>query len=184
MIATMRRMAPNELPTLRAMYEEFEPKGKFQGLPPTTTSQLGEWLHQLEIEHTEHFVIDVDGAIVGHAMLCPGPRTNEAEFAIFVHQDFRALGLGKALTRGALNYGCKTMLLDRVWLSVQGANPCALHLFEAVGFRPIGEDEPLSWEVEMERPSHCAQCLGDQCQIFGAALPCAMSFSRRKRFVA
>jgi RimJ/RimL family protein N-acetyltransferase len=180
MIATLRKLQPADRPKVRAMYATFEPKGRFQGLPPTTAELINDWLRRLERARSAEFVVDVEGGVVGHSMLCPGPKSAEAEFAIFIHQDFRGLGLGKALTRGTLNHGCKILELDRVWLSVQGANPCALHLFESVGFRPVGKHDPLSWEMEMERPSHCAECLGERCQIFGEALPRDVSFRRPK----
>jgi len=165
------------------MYAAFEPKGEFQGLPPRTPEMITRWLSTLTEMGDEQFVIEVGKRIVGHSMLCLGQDKTEAELAIFVHQDFRGLGLGRKLLLGTLNYGCKQRELDRVWLSVQGCNPRALHLFESVGFNMFGGRSPLQWELEMERPSHCAQCKGKSCVVFGETLPRTVTFRRRKRLV-
>ena len=168
---TFREFRHPDSPQLREMYLEFDPKGAFQGLPPETTTQLDEWLRRVFADRVVNFVIDDGGRIVGHAMLCPGSGKTEAEVAIFVHQDWRGRRAGRTLLLGTLNHGCKQLQLDRVWLSVQGSNPHARHLFESVGFRPVGEEQPFAWELELARPSQCAKCEGDRCEVFGAALP-------------
>jgi RimJ/RimL family protein N-acetyltransferase len=169
--ALLRKMADQDYEHLVAMYEEFEPKGEFQGLPPRSTSQIRKWLTQLSELGFFQFVVEVGGRIVGHCMLCPSPRKTEAELAIFLHQDYRGYGLGKKLLLGTLNFGCKRLDLQYVWLFVTGSNPVALRLFEDVGFRPRSNGDPLAWEIEMERPSHCATCKGDKCTVFGGGFP-------------
>jgi len=164
-------MADQDCKHLVGMYEEFEPKAEFQGLPPRSTSQIKKWLTQLGELGFFQFVVEVDGRIVGHSMLCPSQRKTEAELAIFLHQEYRGLGFGKKLLLGTLNFGCKTLELHRVWLFVMGSNPIALRLFESVGFRPGRDGDPLAWEIEMERPSHCAKCKGDKCVAFGESFP-------------
>jgi len=54
---------------------------------------------------------------------------------------------------------------------VTGSNPVALRLFETVGFRPRANGDPLAWEIEMERPSHCEQCKANKCAVFGEGFP-------------
>jgi ribosomal protein S18 acetylase RimI-like enzyme len=184
MEATLRKFDPVDFDRLVKLYVGFEPKGAFQGLPPLTLPRLKSWLRELRLAGDEQFVIDIGGRIVGHSMLCRSEGKAEAEFAIFVHQDFRALGLGKKLLLGTLNYGCKQMQLDRVWLSVQGSNPVALCLFEGAGFKPVGSHEPLLWELEMERPSHCAKCKGERCILFGQSLPMTVPIPRRSASIA
>jgi diamine N-acetyltransferase len=178
---TCRRCLPTDWLRVRAMYLEFEPRGAFQGLPPESESRLDNWLDRLCRSGVENFVVDNGERIVGHITLCPDPAKSEAELAIFVHQDWRGLGVGRTLLLGALNYGCKQLELDRVWLSVQGANPVALHLFESVGFRPVGKANPFAWELEMERPSHCAQCKGERCAVFRTVLPLVLRLPKRER---
>ncbi len=166
------------------MYVEFEPKGEYQGLPPRTESQIRKWLTQLREQGFDQFIAEIGNRIVGHAMLCPSQRRTEAELAIFFHQGYRGLGLGKRLLLGVLSFGCKKLALERVWLFVTGSNPVALHLFEEVGFRPGKGGDPLAWEIEMERPSHCAECKATKCVVFGESLPETVTLRRTKRLVA
>lgn len=182
--AALRKMVSDDYKRLVAMYVEFEPKGEYQGLPPRTESQIRRWLTQIRERGFDQFVVAVGDRIVGHAMLCPSQRRTEAELAIFIHQDYRNLGLGSRLLLGVLNYGCKKLTLDRVWLFVSGSNPVALHLFEDVGFRPGEGGDPLAWEIEMERPSHCVKCKGDKCEVFGSSLPVTVTVRRTKRLTA
>lgn len=153
------------------MYSSFEPKGEFQGLPPQELPQIRKWLAQMREQGFHQFVVDIDDRIIGHCVLCPSQRRTEGELALFVHQDFRRLGLGTKLLLGTLHFGCKELQLSRVWLFVKGSNHPALRLFEKVGFKPGRGGDPLTWELEMERPSHCVECKGEQCQAFGAILP-------------
>ena len=110
----LRQMAPADLPRLVRMYETFEPKGEFQGLPPHTPEQITEWLGKLQQPVDYHFIAETGKRVVGHCYLCGGPKANEAELAIFVHQSVRNRGLGRALLLGSLNYGCKELQLSRV----------------------------------------------------------------------
>jgi RimJ/RimL family protein N-acetyltransferase len=181
MEARLRRFAPGDFGRLVEMYAGFEPKGEFQGLPPRSVPEIELWLRRLCEKQFEQFVIEVAGRIVGHAMLCRFPRGDEAEFAIFVHQDFRGLGLGKRLMLGALHYGCKVMELSRVWLVVQGSNPRALRLFESAGFRATEGGDPLRWELQMVRASHCAECLQQRCVLFGQGLPVTVPVRVRRQ---
>jgi RimJ/RimL family protein N-acetyltransferase len=181
MIASIRQSRPGDLDKLVAMYAGFEPKGECQGLPPSTGAQTTEWLRRVEDIGSAQFIVEVGRSFVGHAMLCPGPQKKEAELAVFLIEDFRELGLGKALALGTLHHGCQQMQLERVWLSVRGSNPRALRLFEDIGFQPVKEWDPFTWEVEMERTSHCAHCKKEGCLLFDARLPRSMEVPRRKR---
>jgi len=177
--ALLRAFEESDLEKLFEMYCQFEPKGEFQGLPPRSGPQIKKWLSQLREQGFYQFVIEVDDRIVGHAALCPSQRKTEAEVAIFLHQDYRGLGLGKRLLLGTLSFGCKKLELARVWLFVMGSNSVALRLFEEVGFRPGRGGDPLAWEIEMERPSHCARCKGEKCVVFGQAFPMTVGIRTR-----
>ena len=176
----LRAFEESDSEKLFEMYCEFEPKGEFQGLPPRHAPQIKKWLNQLREQRFYQFVIEADDRIVGHAALCPSQRKTEAEVAIFLHQDYRGRGLGKQLLLGTLSFGCKKLELARVWLFVMGSNSAALRLFEEVGFQPGRCGDPLAWEIEMERPSHCAKCKGEKCVIFGEAFP--MTVGARARY--
>lgn len=168
--ATLREYKAEDHEKLVALYAAFEPKGAYQGLPPHSEALVRKWLDRLQESGSIFFVVEVEGCIAGHSMLCPADH-NTAELAIFLHQDYRGLGLGKRLLLGTLNYACKRLQLAKVWLSVQGANIPALTLFKKTGFRPIGREDFWRWEVELQRPLSCEPCLEDHCAIFGTSLP-------------
>lgn len=168
--ATFRDYQPSDHESLVEMYVRFQPKGAFQGLPPHDERLIREWLDQL-LKNASLFFVAVSGdRVVGHAMLCPS-KHNTAELAIFLDQDFRNMGIGKRLLLGTLHYARKRLQLSKVWLSVQGANVPALRLFQETGFEPSDRGDPLFWEIRLQRPVNCGECLGNFCDIFGEPLP-------------
>ena len=179
--AALYKLQPEDWPRVWVMYLSFEPKAQFQGLPPATPEQLCVWLQQLGREGADQFALAIGERVIGHSMLCRGPRSGEAELAIFLHQKFRGCGLGRQLLLCTLNYGCKQLDLSRVWLSVQGANPHALRLFENVGFRPMSKADPIAVELEMERPLHCEKCKAEACAVFKETLPRFVQRSAQRR---
>lgn len=179
MRALLRTFSESDSESLFEMYCQFEPKGEFQGLPPHTAPQIKKWLNQLRELGFSQFIVEIDGRIVGHSVLCPSQGKTEAELAIFIHQDYRGYGFGKKLLLGTLNFGCKRLGLQYVWLFVTGSNPVALRLFEDVGFHPRSNGDPLAWEIEMERPSHCTKCKGDKCAVFGEGFPLSVAAQAR-----
>ncbi len=165
-----REYTPADHEGLLAMYANFEPKGAFQGLPPHKETLIRRWLDGLRESGSIFFVMAEGDRIIGHAMLCPSLK-NTAELAIFVHQDFRGIGLGEHLLLGALNYACRRLALSKVWLSVQGSNVSALKLFQRNGFQPASTGDPLCWELMLQRPLNCQPCLGGRCAILGESFP-------------
>ncbi|MCG3146941.1 MAG: hypothetical protein PCFJNLEI_00376 [Verrucomicrobiae bacterium] len=167
----LRRMQPDDINQTWLMYLSFEPKGEFQGLPPVTPELTREWLRKLVLDNATQFVLEIGERVIGHSMLCPGATLGEAELGIFIHQGYRGRGLGKRLLLGTLHYGCKQLALSRVWLSVQTGNTAALECFKSAGFCPVEPAGPLTWELDMQRPSHCEHCRGDECPAFRETLP-------------
>jgi RimJ/RimL family protein N-acetyltransferase len=169
-VVTIREYVATDHESLVGMYQAFEPKCAFLGLPPHSEPLIRKWLDELRASGAIFFVIEAGSRIVGHAMLCPSYR-GSSELAIFVHQDYRGQGLGGKLLLGVLHFACKTLQLKRVWVDVQSANVGAISLFKWAGFRSTGQSENLRWELELERPLSCNPCLLDHCAIFGAGLP-------------
>ena len=178
--AVLRAFDEADSKKLFEMYCQFEPKSEFQGLPPRSASLTTEWLKQLCERRFHQFVVEAGDRIVGHGVLCPSQQRTEAELAIFVHQEYRGYGLGKKLLLGMLNFGCKTLELERVWIFVMGSNSVALSLFEEVGFHTGRGDDQLTWEMEMERPSHCARCKADKCLAFDESLTMIFDATARR----
>jgi RimJ/RimL family protein N-acetyltransferase len=178
MNAVLRTSQPEDFEKLLRFYVHFEPKECYRGLPPMTTSEIERWLRQLCHAGDVQFVIDIGVRIVGHAVLHLSPSQTEADLMIFVHQDVRDRGLGKRLLLGTLHYGCKTLCLDRVKMNVHSANPIAQEELEHIGFHATDLNRIFELEYDMERPSHCAECKGERCVIYGKPLPVAIEVPR------
>jgi len=130
---------------LVAMYEAFEPKRGAQGLPPLGRDRIVAWLRPLLSESLNLVALRGD-KVIGHTMLCPVPlRRGCAEFAIFVHQDFRNQGVGTEFTRVTLNYAKKDGL-HQIWLTVEVNNFPAIRVYKKLGFEISDTYYP---EVEM-----------------------------------
>lgn len=141
----VRRFAPRDRRVLEDMYASFEPKRGAQGLPPYGPA-IGRWLDGV-LQKGEHFVVEIDGALLGHVMLIP-THDGKLELANFVHQSARGRGIGTELNRLALNIARESGV-RRVWLSVEPSNRAALRSYEKAGFR---RNDGSLWapEIEME----------------------------------
>jgi RimJ/RimL family protein N-acetyltransferase len=115
------------------MYDDFEPLGAAFGLPPFSADARRQWI-VVALAHSVNVVaLAADGAAVGHCFLA-ADRSGAAEMAIFVRQEYRRKGIGKALVRSALQRGAATGV-HRVWSITSPENRAALRLQESCGFR-------------------------------------------------
>lgn len=114
------------------MYDLFLPKKTAQGLPPEEGPARQNWVRCL-MEKGENFLIWKDSQVVGHASLLPDFVKKDAEYMIFVNQDYRGRGLGTALTGSAL-CRARDLGLENIWLTVDGHNYRAIGLYKKFGF--------------------------------------------------
>jgi RimJ/RimL family protein N-acetyltransferase len=129
----VRAYTLEDYPYLERMYDRFSPKAKFQGMPPFDKGVRQNWLNQL-IENGYNFLAWMGEEVIGHVVILPDFDKRDAEYLIFVSQDYRGLGVGKALTHAALE---KARFLDlrTVWLTVDAYNFKAVRLYRKAGFR-------------------------------------------------
>jgi L-amino acid N-acyltransferase YncA len=147
----VRVLHPSERPGLEAFYAAFEPKRAAQGLPPEGPVRVAAWLDQV-LPRGHHLVVERDGRLVGHAMLMPTLRDGISEYAIFLAQEVRGLGMGTQVNRIAAEFA-RAAGLRGLWLSVEPWNRAALCSYEKAGFRYVPETV-YSVEVEMEMDLH------------------------------
>ncbi len=114
------------------MYECFTPKGVSQGLPPTLAETRREWVDRL-CAQGENFLAWCGERVVGHACLIPDLARGDAEFLIFVSQEYRNRGLGAELTRMAVEKA-RALGLAGIWLTVEAFNFRAIALYKKFGF--------------------------------------------------
>ncbi|MFB6101519.1 MAG: N-acetyltransferase family protein [Haloplanus sp.] len=142
---TVRRYDPEDREALVEMYEAFDPADRAQGIPPTNTERINDWLDTITAPATVNVIAEHDGDPVGHATLVPDEPEGTAELAIFVLQAYQGAGIGTRLLETLLGAGQEEGV-ERVWLTVERWNEPAINLYEKVGFRTSDAE---SFEHEM-----------------------------------
>lgn len=133
-----------ERDTLTAMYDSFDPADRAQGIPPSNSSAVRDWLDTLFVDDAIHVLAWHDDTVAGHALLVPDDDGGY-ELAIFVHQDYQGVGIGTHLLRALLGAGARAGV-ERVWLTVERWNRAAVALYEGVGFETTNAG---SFDLEM-----------------------------------
>jgi GNAT superfamily N-acetyltransferase len=126
------------------MYRVFSPKPASQGLPPPEPATCGKWARSL-LEIALNLLAWRESRVIGHAALIKDVKAQSGEFVIFVHQDFRNLGVGTELTRMTVEKA-RQMGLKSLWLTVAMNNFIAIKLYRSLGFEYSDMDE---WERTM-----------------------------------
>jgi RimJ/RimL family protein N-acetyltransferase len=135
-------------PLLQQMYTAFLPRRAAQGLPPESEYGIARWLDRV-LKTGDHFIVEVEGSVCGHAMLMPIEHDEDArELANFLHQNVRGRGIGTALNRLAVARAGEAGL-RRIWLSVEPSNVPAIRSYRNAGFETMLKS---MWapEIEME----------------------------------
>ncbi|MBX0322801.1 GNAT family N-acetyltransferase [Halomicroarcula sp. F13] len=127
-----------------AMYVDFDPADRAQGIPPAKEAGIRDWLDTILDGDCVNVVARYDGDVVGHATLVPD-RHGEHELAIFVLQSFQGAGIGTALVETLLGQG-QHAGIEKVWLTVERWNDAAANLYRKVGFETSNAE---SFEIEM-----------------------------------
>jgi ribosomal protein S18 acetylase RimI-like enzyme len=133
------RCGRDDLSPLMDMYAIFAPRPASLGLPPADDAVCTGWVRGL-LEIGENVVATRDRRVIGHAALIPDRRGDSSEFLIFVHQDFRNVGIGTQLSRATLKRA-ESLASKSVWLTVAVTNFVAIRLYRKLGFEYIDLDD-------------------------------------------
>src|SRR5688500_2391612 len=144
---TVRRLRDGDRALLDVFYDTFEPKRAAQGLPPQGTARIARWLSGV-LAGGDHLIVEVDGRLVGHAVLMPTGTQGGREYAIFLDQSVRGRGMGTQVNRVSAELA-RTLELDRLWLSVEPHNRAAVRSYQKAGYR-FRASTLYSPEFEME----------------------------------
>ncbi len=137
---------------LVAMYADFDPAERAQGIPPVGEAAIREWLDHLLCEDCYNVVATHDDRIVGHATLV-GDGDEAYELAIFVHQDYQDAGIGTTLLEALLGHAAADGV-EKVWLTVERWNKPATYLYQKVGFEGTGaEDFEREMSIRLAPPN-------------------------------
>lgn len=118
---------------LVAMYLDFDPADRAQGIPPLGGEAIREWV-DLVFDQGPDVIARHDDRIVGHATLVPEAGTDEYELAIFILDAYQGRGIGSRLLPILLG-DAQEAGITYVWLTVERWNRPAIALYETVGFQ-------------------------------------------------
>ncbi len=173
----VRPLVSWDYPSLVVMYDAFVPKGSFNGLPPEAREIRHNWIKGV-INGGPNFLAWKEFKVIGHVAILPYYFTHmEAEFLIFVSQNSRGTGVGKALT-DAIVETAKEIHLKKIWLSVDACNYRAIHLYRKVGFTRCLESSSMTeWVMEME-----FDYISQERQTYKNRTPSVFPLSKNTRF--
>jgi GNAT superfamily N-acetyltransferase len=142
-IAMLRR-SPRSVRSLEAMYAAFGPDDGAQGIPPPREDRRRWWIEHLLADGV-NLVARLGGRVVGHAVLMPDGR-GWCELAVHVHPAHQSLGIGRSLTRAAVEVG-REMGVDGIWSAVERWNVRAVRICRRHGFAYDRAEDAwrLSW---------------------------------------
>jgi RimJ/RimL family protein N-acetyltransferase len=92
------------------------------------------------VEIATNLVAWQEDKIIGHAALIKDLKGLSGEFVIFVHQDFRNLGVGTELTRLTIKKA-RHLGFKSIWLTVAMTNFVAIKLYRKLGFEYSDMDD-------------------------------------------
>jgi ribosomal protein S18 acetylase RimI-like enzyme len=141
---SVRRRTPDDFEPLVAMYVDFDPGDRAQGIPPIGEDAIHEWLRTIERGDALGVVAWHGDRAVGHAILVPD-EDGASELAIFVLDEYQGARIGTELLKALFGYA-QERGVDKVWLTVERWNDPAIRLYDKVGFRELDTE---SFEVEM-----------------------------------
>jgi GNAT superfamily N-acetyltransferase len=140
---------PSMLPALRSMYESFSPRGAAKGLPPVWDHALSSWLNTVTDRYINLIALpqDASQSVAGHLMMA-ATKEEEAELALFVHQDFRRKGLGARMLRESIQRAEKAGY-RRLWAAVDIERPFVIAMLQRAGFRLLSPADEPDFEMEL-----------------------------------
>ena len=145
--ASIRDLQDEDIGKLFEMYRRFQPESYMLGVPPSIDPMCIRWINNLVKEQINVIAL-LDGKLVGHAAVIDVPGGDFCELILFVHQDFRGLGIGCKL----LSEVCRRALglcKKKIWLLVDSKNTSAIKIYYATGFR-VARMCGSAYEMEMD----------------------------------
>jgi L-amino acid N-acyltransferase len=141
-MALIRDAVPGDLPGIFAIYDEQVLRGTatFE-TAVRSPEERAEWFEAHSRRRYPVLVAEEGGAVAGWGRLQPwSPRAayaRTAEDSVYVREDARGRGIGKALLAALLDRARGAGIAVVVARIAEG-NPASLRLHEAAGFRPVG----------------------------------------------
>ncbi|WP_290596269.1 MULTISPECIES: GNAT family N-acetyltransferase [unclassified Archaeoglobus] len=135
-IVSVTIFVPEERENLIKMYEDYSPEKRCCGLPPVTRKGIETWIDGLH-ESGYGFIAKLGDRVVGHIAVVP--VKDEAEFAVFIHQDFENRGIGSELIRFASKF-LKERGVKKLKAVTERTNRRAVETYRHLGFEIVSYD--------------------------------------------
>ncbi len=143
---TIRAATAADLPAINAIYNRaVEVSTASFDLSPFSTDRRRDWFEA----HGSRYpvlVADEKGVVAGYADLHPFIRkegcAHVAEVSVYVREDCRGRGVGKALLKHLVAEGRSVGLTNLLAFCADG-NEVSVRLHESLGFRRVGELEDI-----------------------------------------
>lgn len=140
-----RKVIDEDHARLLKMYQDFEPKESYQGLPPADPERLAEWVHSM-LDNGFNIV----GISFDQKAICHGAIFNidgcRSDFILAVSPPYQNAGIGIQLTR-IVKKVSQEIGYRNIWLCVEPYNMKAKHIYSKVGFHYISRQ--ICEECEM-----------------------------------
>ena len=108
------------------------------------------WYKEHEISPYVLFVYEWDGMVCGYATLS---RYHErkafdktVEISVYVHEQYRGLGIGKSLMQHTLEYAKNHPDIVTVISLITGENAVSIHMHEGLGFEYCGQQKNVGYK--------------------------------------
>ncbi len=140
---------PEEREKVIDMFEDFPSDRRCCGLPPIGRKAIASWIDDVA-ERGYAFIAKVGDRVAGYIVAVP--ENSEAEFAIFVHQDYADKGIGGELIRFAERFLAMKGIKKLKAVS-ESTNRTAVDIYLHLGFEITGRDGYyLNFEKELGNP--------------------------------
>jgi RimJ/RimL family protein N-acetyltransferase len=139
--ATLNWLKKEDMPEVTKVLNDVIKEGiyLFMNNEITDVGQQLEWFEHRTKEGMRYLVARVEGKVVGGASIHPksDKHAHIASYGVFIHKDYRNLGLGTALTKELIEIA-KKMELEILQLSVYSTNKRAINVYQKCGFKEAG----------------------------------------------
>jgi len=138
---TLDWIRKEDLPDVVEALNSVIKEGRFLFLNDEITDMNAEieWFEHAMKDGMIYLVARTEGKVIAGASMQPqtGKHAHIASYGIFIHKDYRDLGLGTALTTEMINIA-RERGFEIVQLSVYASNTGAKHVYEKCGFKEVG----------------------------------------------
>jgi CBS domain-containing protein/RimJ/RimL family protein N-acetyltransferase len=115
------------------MYQDFEPKESYQGLPPVDPNRLIQWVNSMLDGGFNIAGLTFEQDAVCHGAIF-GIDDSRCEFILAVAPSYQNAGIGIQLTR-IIKKVSQELGYDNIWLCVEPYNTKAKHIYSKLGFQ-------------------------------------------------